>query len=119
TTDTPRLVPFARGLYHVRNRTLLPGGGGHTAIALGSLTCANPPTCSTWTLSQQGLSSGAAVHGRFMQADPNATGMVLVRVVAFHGIKPAVTTDSFRLESRFADGENLYAYLAGSPWRQS
>ncbi len=119
TTDTPRLVPFARGLYHVRNRTLLPGGGGHTAIALESLTCANPPTCSTWTLSQQGLSSGAAVHGRFMQADPNATGMVLVRVVAFHGIKPAVTTDSFRLESRFADGENLYAYLAGSPWRQS
>ena len=97
---------------------MLPGGGGHTAIALGSLTCANPPTCSTWTLSQQGLSSGAAVHGRFMQADPNATGMVLVGM-GWHGSVGMPRVDAFDLWTRFSDGPSLYVHLGGNPWGQS
>ena len=119
TTETPRLIPFARGVYHVRNRAMVPGGGSPTLIGAESLTCANPPACSTWTLSQSGLGSGAAVHGRFMQADPNATGMVLQTGLTYHGRAGVVVVDRFDLETRFVDGANVYQYLGASCWTSS
>jgi hypothetical protein len=81
--ETPQLVPFARGVYHIRNRTMLPGGGSPQLIGLASLMANGPPPSNQpWNipvgLSAAGLSSGAAIHGRFMQPDPNATGMVLL-----------------------------------------
>src|SRR5690606_4152290 len=80
TVETPRLVPFARGVDHVRNRAVLPGGGSTSLVGQASAT--KSPS-GVWVISQQGLSSGAAVHGRFMQADPNATAMVLIRQVVY------------------------------------
>jgi hypothetical protein len=116
--ETPRLVPFARGVYHVRNRAMLPGGGSTATVGQpGLVESQTSPT--GWALTQAGLSSGAAVHGRFMQADPNATGAVLVRDVIFHGQGVQPHIDEFELQSRFRDGANLYQYLHGHPWTSS
>jgi hypothetical protein len=122
--ETPQLVPFARGVYHIRNRTMLPGGGSPQLIGLASLMANGPPPSNQpWNipvgLSAAGLSSSAAIHGRFMQPDPNATGMVLLSSMSFHGraIRPYV--DSLNLRYRFMDGPQLYQYLRSNPWRNS
>lgn len=76
----------------------------------------DPIGSSPWRVSQTGVSSGATVHGRFMQADPNATAMVLVAEPAFHGFTLAGNVDQFDPEKRFADGANLYQYLRSNVW---
>jgi hypothetical protein len=114
--DTPRLVPFARGVYHNRNRTLIPGGGSPQLVGLAGVVPTGPPG-NAWNsvaLSQPGLSSGAAVAGRFMQADPNATGMVIATVAGYHGAATLVSGDSFDLRARFTDGSSLFQYLGSS-----
>ncbi|HYE01647.1 MAG TPA: hypothetical protein VD963_00285, partial [Phycisphaerales bacterium] len=117
--ETPRLVPFARGVYHLRNRTVIPGGGSPSLVGLSSIVPQGPPSNPTWVLSQKGLSSGAAVHGRFMQADPNSTALVLIRKAVFHGEPWPVERDQFDLGLRVTDGANLYAYLGSNPWNGS
>ncbi|MDX2147443.1 MAG: hypothetical protein SFZ23_07955 [Planctomycetota bacterium] len=91
--ETPLVVPFARGVYHNRNRTYIPGGGSPQLIGLAGLTWNGPPGSTptpgyspNWQLSQTGLASGAAVHGRFMQADPNQAGMPVQALMAYHGM---------------------------------
>ncbi|MBC7834876.1 MAG: hypothetical protein H7Y88_07225, partial [Phycisphaerales bacterium] len=113
TSETPRLVPFARGVHHVRNRSVIPGGGSASNIGRESMT---QPSLGTWVLSQSGLSSGAAVHGRFMQADPNATAIVLVDGLVFHGQPFQPGVGQFDLQTRLRDGANLYEYLGSNPW---
>jgi hypothetical protein len=115
--DTPRLVPFARGVYHNRNRTLIPGGGSPQLVGLAGVVPTGPPG-NAWNsvaLSQQGLSSGAAVAGRFMQADPNATGMVVTDDICFHGDSPYARVGGFDIATRLTDGGNLLQYLQSSP----
>jgi hypothetical protein len=113
SVDTPRLVPFARGLYHVRNRAYIPGGGSPTSIGQPALTATGPSgnPWASYTITQNGLSSGAPVQGRWMQADPNATGMALVTALCTSGASAHIHLDRFELISHFADGTNTYEYL--------
>jgi hypothetical protein len=113
--ETPKLVPFARGVYHVRNRAYIPGGGSPSLLGLASLSYTGPPG-NTWQVSQNGLSSGAAVQGRWMQADPNATGMVVESEPRFHGRALDGEVNLFDLTTRFGNGPDLYEYLEGGPW---
>jgi hypothetical protein len=117
--ETPQIVPFSRGTYHVRNRTYIPGGGSPQLIGLAALTPTGPPNnpWSTFTLSQQGLSSGATVHGRWMQADPNATGTV-VAATSYHAGTVALRVNDFGLSARFRDGANLLEYLGSNGWER-
>jgi hypothetical protein len=73
----------------------------------------------SWPMWQPGLNSGATVHGRFMQADPNATGMVVMRDTAHHGMALFPSVNAFDLRDRFGDGANLYQYLRSSIWNRS
>jgi hypothetical protein len=54
--------------------------------------------------------------GRFLQADPNASGVVAVTKIATQGetIKPEVT--KFNMEERYGDGANIYQYLRSASW---
>lgn len=52
--------------------------------------------------------------GRFLQKDPNATGQLLL-AQAFHGAAPRCHVVSASLESWYADGANVFAYLRNSP----
>jgi hypothetical protein len=54
-----------------------------------------------------------------MQPDPNATGMVLLSSMSFHGSAISPGVDSFDVQARFADGANLYQYLGSNPWQSS
>jgi len=49
-----------------------------------------------------------------MQADPNATGMVLIDCVVMNGQCPSPITNEFNIDSHFEDGVNLYQYLGSS-----
>src|SRR5207247_1954991 len=80
---------------------------------LAAITTTGPPA-----LSQNGLSSGAAVQGRWMQADPNATGMVVEAFAGFHGAVPLPAVQGFDIESRLGVDPSLYQYLGDSPLGQ-
>ena len=42
-----------------------------------------------------------------MQADPNATGMVLIKSKAYHATVIAMHSDHFELQGRFREGANI------------
>ncbi len=52
--------------------------------------------------------------GRFMQADPNGTGLVLTSGLSYHGSNPTVTV-SMAYELQYGDGMNFYEYLRSNP----
>jgi len=52
--------------------------------------------------------------GRFLQADPNGTGLVMAPGLPYHGINPTVTV-SMAYELQFGDGMNFYEYLRSNP----
>lgn len=57
--------------------------------------------------------------GRFMQSDPNGTGLVALDAIAYHGttINPhAVAAD---LQTLHTDGANLYQYVRSNPLTRS
>ncbi|MDX2146874.1 MAG: hypothetical protein SFZ23_05075 [Planctomycetota bacterium] len=123
--ETPLVVPFSRGVYHNRNRTYIPGGGSPQLIGLAGLTWNGPPGSTptpgyspNWQLSQTGLASGAAVHGRFMQADPNATGLAL-QLVGASMRSSSSGLAALDVLARHRDGANLYLALRGNPWSLS
>ncbi len=53
--------------------------------------------------------------GRFLQADPNATGLALMGHFILHGQAMDLAVDVVSLRDRFRDGSNLYAYLRSNP----
>jgi len=57
--------------------------------------------------------------GRWMQSDPNATGMVLVEAVAYHGRGLGAGVAALSMQGRYGDGASLYGYLGSSPWDRS
>ncbi|MBX3409685.1 MAG: hypothetical protein KF859_07340 [Phycisphaeraceae bacterium] len=58
--------------------------------------------------------------GRFLQADPNASGQpLLYNARWFHGAAPSVAVIGFDMEERYRDGVNLYQYLASNPVNNS
>jgi hypothetical protein len=58
--------------------------------------------------------------GRFLQADPNASGQPLIYNAGwFHGVAPSVAVIGFDIEERYRDGANLYQYLGSNPLTNS
>jgi len=57
--------------------------------------------------------------GRWLQADPNATGLLVLSAAAARGGEIAAVAAAFDLEGLFGDGANLYEYLGSNPWRRS
>jgi YD repeat-containing protein len=57
--------------------------------------------------------------GRFLQADPNATGMALETVPLHHGDSPIAIVTVFDLLHRYGDGPSLYQYLRSEPYAGS
>lgn len=54
--------------------------------------------------------------GRFLQADPNASGQPLLdNAGSFHGAAPRLGVIDLDTEERYRDGANLYQYLASNP----
>jgi YD repeat-containing protein len=55
--------------------------------------------------------------GRFMQSDPNATGMVTADDVSqFHGALPWHVAMSVNLRAHLRDSASAYTYLRANPW---
>jgi len=54
--------------------------------------------------------------GRWIQADPNATGQMLLFELGVHGRPITPSNPSMDLEQRFVDGASVHAYLRGQPW---
>ena len=54
--------------------------------------------------------------GRFMQADPNASGMVVIIDLNRHGQNQRIDVDEIQIELRFIDGANLHQYLGSNSW---
>jgi hypothetical protein len=57
--------------------------------------------------------------GRFLQADPNASGLGLLIQSAMHGEAVSTGTQLLDLKARTADGDNLYEYLGSCTWTTS
>jgi hypothetical protein len=57
--------------------------------------------------------------GRFLQADPNASGIVVQQSALMNGHAHGATVQRHDIELRYADGPNLYQYLQSSPWLAS
>jgi hypothetical protein len=57
--------------------------------------------------------------GRFLQSDPNATGVAVMGSLTRHGRAAAFGADEFNLERHYGDGSNSYGYLESSPWGMS
>ncbi|NLX21638.1 MAG: hypothetical protein GXY55_08185, partial [Phycisphaerae bacterium] len=57
--------------------------------------------------------------GRFLQRDPNETGLLRGFRLAFNGYRPTVTTGVFAPRDHYADGLNLYAYVRSQPVQYS
>lgn len=57
--------------------------------------------------------------GRYLQADPNATAMVLMDWSSYHGRYSDLLQPQIDLERRFGDGANLYQYLGSDPWMRT
>jgi hypothetical protein len=56
--------------------------------------------------------------GRFLQADPNATGMAVQDSHAMHGGKFSPGVMELSLRDRHSDGCHLHEYLGSSPWER-
>jgi len=57
--------------------------------------------------------------GRFLQMDPNASGMALMSASASHGSGIAALGIAFSMQGMLGDGMNLYQYLGSNPWTRS
>ena len=53
--------------------------------------------------------------GRFMQSDPNATGIAALETIAFHGTAISPAAMGMSLETLHLDGANLFQYIRGNP----
>lgn len=73
---------------------------------------------ASFAISISALATYMPQLGRFMQADPNASGMQLVERVN-HGRSVLPSVAEFDLESAMLDGPNLYAYARGNPFLRS
>jgi hypothetical protein len=57
--------------------------------------------------------------GRFLQRDPNETGMNLLAATGYGGRGAAALSIAFGLEGHYGDGMNAYEYLGSNPWNRS
>ena len=57
--------------------------------------------------------------GRFLQMDPNASGLALMSASASHGSGMGALSIAFSMQGMLGDGMNLYQYLGGNPWQRS
>jgi hypothetical protein len=57
--------------------------------------------------------------GRFLQADPNETGMALLDAAQHSGRGMDALSIAFGMEGHYGDGMNAYAYLGSNPWNRS
>jgi hypothetical protein len=57
--------------------------------------------------------------GRFLQSDPNASGVGLVSSVSMHGMSTLLSSPGVDLGSMTADGGNLYQYTQSNPISRS
>ncbi|MFN7314809.1 MAG: hypothetical protein ACK5Q4_01765 [Phycisphaerae bacterium] len=57
--------------------------------------------------------------GRFMQSDPNATGIAALETIAFHGTAISPAAMAMDLQALHTDGANFYQYLRGNPFMGS
>jgi len=57
--------------------------------------------------------------GRWLQGDPNASGLTLMESVGYHGRTHAGAAAAINLQSIYGDGMSLYAYLGANPWQRS
>ena len=53
--------------------------------------------------------------GRFMQSDPNATGIAALETIAIHGTAISPAAMAIDLQALHTDGANFYQYLRGNP----
>ncbi len=53
--------------------------------------------------------------GRFLQRDPNATGLPVQAGLAFHGDGFDTTVQGFDLAAHYGDGANVYEYIGSDP----
>jgi hypothetical protein len=53
--------------------------------------------------------------GRFMQADPNASGLALQSSILFHGVATSTFEATVSVQTRLGDGLNLFGYLGSNP----
>ena len=53
--------------------------------------------------------------GRFMQADPNASGLALQSSILFHGVATSAFEATVKVQTRLGDGLNLFGYLGSNP----
>ncbi len=53
--------------------------------------------------------------GRYLQQDPNASGMGVLAAQSFNAASLDAAVDGLRLLGQFADGANLYQYVQGQP----
>jgi hypothetical protein len=54
--------------------------------------------------------------GRWLQSDPNASGLLMLESARFSGGTPFLSPILIDLQGIYGDGGNLYCYLRGSPW---
>jgi hypothetical protein len=57
----------------------------------------------------------APMVGRFLQADPNETGAILLDAARHSGVGPLSPSAIFSLQDRFFDGANAYQYIGSNP----
>ena len=57
--------------------------------------------------------------GRFMQSDPNATGMVVLDALAYHGDAISPREHVPVMQTLHGDGANFYQYVRGNPFAWS
>lgn len=57
--------------------------------------------------------------GRFLQMDPNSSGLALMTASASHGSGVAALGIAFSMQGMLGDGMNLYQYLGSNPWTRS
>ncbi len=56
-------------------------------------------------------------HGRWLQRDPNASGVVVHGALAYHGGRIGAGADGFDLSSLHRDGFSLQQYVGSNGWR--
>ncbi len=54
-----------------------------------------------------------------MQADPNASRILVIDQAVFHGVGLSASSPGFHLEERNTDGANYYQYLASAPFTRA
>lgn len=58
------------------------------------------------------------VLGRFIQSDPNASGVSIELSELFHGDARTPEVGNWETQSHYADGLSVFAYLGNSPWQR-